>query len=306
MNARLRREGVSMLAEPPPGDVVRLPDGRRLGFVERGDASGSPVFDFHGNPGSRLSFWGEEDSLRAAGVRLIGVDRPGIGLSDPEPGRDVAGWARDVAALAGALALERFAVLGHSVGGPYAAACAWALPERVTSAALVSSIIPLDSPGAFAELGKPRQWRMARDHPRVLAASLRALFTLARLAPGLAGRLFGARSTDVERAISARPEVVDRALASAAEATRQGAGGLVEDMRVAMRPWGFAPEEIRVPTFVWQGDADSSIPREWGEWWERAVPGARLVPCPGQGHLLIEERIEEILAALTREAVPAR
>jgi pimeloyl-ACP methyl ester carboxylesterase len=109
---------VSIRAEPPRGEVVRLPDGRRLGFVECGEPDGSPMFDFHGNPGSRLSFWGDEDVIRAAGVRLIGVDRPGIGLSDPEPGRDVAAWARDVAVLAGALGLDRFAVLGHSVGGP--------------------------------------------------------------------------------------------------------------------------------------------------------------------------------------------
>jgi pimeloyl-ACP methyl ester carboxylesterase len=295
---------VSIRAEPPRGEVVRLPDGRRLGFVERGEPDGSPVFDFHGNPGSRLSFWGDEDVIRAAGVRLIGVDRPGIGLSDPEPGRDVAAWARDVAVLAGALGLDRFAVLGHSVGGPYAAACAWALPERVTAVALVSSIIPLDAPGAVDELGKPRQWRMARDHPRVLGFALRALFLLARVSPNLAGRVFV--STEAERAISARPQVMRRALASAAEAVRQGGGGLVEDMRVAMRPWGFPPEEIRVPTFVWQGDADSSIPFRWGEWWEGAVPGARLIRGPGEGHLLVEERMEEVLGTLTSEEAMTR
>jgi pimeloyl-ACP methyl ester carboxylesterase len=305
MHAPLTREQPTK-REPASGDVVRLPDGRRLGFVERGDPAGVPVFDFHGNPGSRLSFWGEEDAIRARGVRLIGVDRPGIGLSDPEPGRDVAGWAGDIKALAGALALERFAVLGHSVGGPYAAACAWALPERVTAAALVSPIVPLDDPVAMEELGKPRQWQMARDHPRVLALSLRALFLLARVSPSLAGRVFGARSSEVERAISSRPEVVQRALASASEAVRQGAGGLVEDMRVAMRPWGFRPAEIRTPLFVWLGDADSSIPFGWGKWWESEVPGARLISCPGEGHLLVEERIGEIVATLTGEEARTR
>ena len=278
--------------------IARLRDGRTLGYSERGPRGGSPVLDFHGNPGSRLSHWGEDAVIRAAGVRLISVDRPGIGLSAPDPDRRVADWPADVAGLADALGLDRFAVLGHSVGGAYAAACAHGLPDRVTAAGLVSPIIPLDSPRAFGELGKRAQWALARDRPWLMRASIRALFLLARAAPGLARRVLGSRSTPAEREISARPEVMARALASARESTRQGALGLVEDMRVALRPWGFDPAEIRIPVFVWQGDRDSSIVEGWGEWWARTVPTATLIRCAGEGHLLIEERIGEILTTL--------
>jgi pimeloyl-ACP methyl ester carboxylesterase len=259
------------------------------------------VLDFHGNPGSRLSFWGSDDEVWASGARVVSVDRPGIGLSDPRPGRRVAEWPADVAELADAMGLGRFAVMGHSVGAAYAAACATALPDRVTAAALVSPIIPLDSQGAVDELGKPEQWRLARDRPRALRVSIRIVFGIARVAPNLARRIFGANSTSAERAISSRPEVMERALASARESTRQGARGLVEDMRVAMRPWGFDPADIRVPLLVWQGDEDSSIRESWGVWWVDAVPGARLIRCPGEGHLLIEQRMGEILASLTSE-----
>jgi len=283
---------------------LRLRDGRLLGYAERGTPGGRPVLDFHGNPGSRLSFWGTDDVIREHGVRLIALDRPGVGLSDPHPGRCVADWADDVDQLADALGLERFAVLGHSVGGAYAAACASVLASRVSAAALVSPIIPLDSRGAIAELGKPGQWLLARDRPRLLRVSIRTLFLLARTAPNLARRAFNTNSTAAEKRISSRPEVLARALASAREATRQGARGLVEDMRVAMRPWGFDPARIAVPLIVWQGDEDSSIRESWGDWWERSVPGAVLVQCPGEGHLLIEERIGEILDALV--SAPAR
>jgi pimeloyl-ACP methyl ester carboxylesterase len=285
-------------AEPVLRGVVRLHDGRHLGFSERGAAGGRPVLDFHGNPGSRLSFWGEDEAIRGQDVRLIGVDRPGIGLSDPRPGRSVADWAADVEGLADGLGLERFAVMGHSVGGAYAAACALGLADRVTAAGLVSPIIPLDSPGAFDELGKPGQWLLARDRPRLMRVSIRALFLLARVAPGFARRVFGARSTPVEEAISWRPEVTARALASARESTRQGARGLVDDMRTAIRPWGFDPSRIEVPLFVWQGDQDSSIRESWGDWWAETVPGATLIRCRGEGHLLIEERIGEIVGTL--------
>lgn len=293
---------VGVRAEAAPGEVVRLSDGRRLGYAERGAPGGYPVLDFHGNPGSRLSFWGSDDVIRDHGVRLIAVDRPGIGLSDPQPGRRVADWPGDVAQLADALGLERFAVVGHSVGGAYAAACAEALADRVSAAGLVSPIIPLDSPGAVDELGKPGQWLLARDRPRLLRVSIRTLFLLARIAPDLARRAFGAKSTPAEKRISSRPEVMARALASAREGTRQGALGLVEDMRAAMRPWGFDPARIEVPLTVWQGDQDSSIRESWGDWWARVVPGAVLVRCPGEGHLLIEERIGEILDAVVPAA----
>jgi pimeloyl-ACP methyl ester carboxylesterase len=277
---------------------VRLRDGRTLGYSERGVAGGRPVLDFHGNPGSRLSFWGDDWVVREAGVRLIGVDRPGIGLSSPQHGRRIADWAADVEELADALRLERFAVMGHSVGGAYAAACAYGLPERVTVAGLVSPIIPLDSPEAFDELGKPGQWLLARDRPRLMRVSIRTLFLLARIAPSIARRVFGSRSTPAERAISSRPEVMARALASARESTRHGARGLVDDMRAAIRPWGFDPARIGVRVVVWQGDQDSSIVESWGDWWADAVPTATLIRCPGEGHLLIEERIGEILATL--------
>ena len=292
--------------ERAPGDAVRLPDGRRLGYSQRGSDVGSPVLDFHGNPGSRLSFWGSEDEIGSRGMRLISVDRPGIGLSDPHPGRRVADWPADIAGLADALGLDGFAVMGHSVGGAYAAACACLLPDRVSAAALVSPIIPLDSPQAFDELGKPGQWALARDRPRALRISIRTLFLLARTAPNLARRVFGANSTAAEKAISSRPEVMSRALVSARESTRQGARGLVDDMRVAIRPWGFDPALIRPPLAIWQGDRDSSIRASWGEWWADTVPGARLVRCPGEGHLLIEERIGEILDFLVTARVAAR
>jgi pimeloyl-ACP methyl ester carboxylesterase len=288
--------------------VVRLRDGRELGYAERGVPGGPVILDFHGNPGSRLSFWGEDEVIRASGVRLISVDRPGIGLSDHQAHRSVADWPWDVVQLADVLGVDRFAVMGHSVGAAYAAACAHHLPERIIAAGIVSPIIPLDLPQALGELGKPTQWRLARDHPATLRAAIRVLFLLARLAPNAARTAFGANSTPEEKAISSRPEVMRRGLDSARESTRQGALGLVEDMRVAMRPWAFDPAEIRVPVLVWQGDRDSSIRESWGEWWARTVPGAQLVRCRGEGHLLIEQRIAEILDALaTAEArvVPA-
>ena len=104
--------------------TIRLQDGRRLGYADLGDAGGTPVFYFHGFPSSRLEACMVEEHARRLGVRLLAVDRPGYGLSDDLPGRTIPDWPDDVVALADALGLERFAVVGSSGGGPYAIACA--------------------------------------------------------------------------------------------------------------------------------------------------------------------------------------
>src|SRR5262245_6028460 len=101
--------------------TLKLKDGRNLGFAQFGADSAPPVFYFHGWPGSRL----EAGFFEIPGVQMIGVDRPGYGLSDPHPKRKLADWPNDVAALADHLGFGKFAIVGMSGGGPYAAACAY-------------------------------------------------------------------------------------------------------------------------------------------------------------------------------------
>jgi pimeloyl-ACP methyl ester carboxylesterase len=93
-------------------------------------------------------------------VRKVAVDGPGIGGSDPQPGRRVLDWPSDVAELADSLGIERFAVLGFSFGGPYARACAHALARRVTRAGLVSCLGPID-PDAKRGMPPPTRYGLA-------------------------------------------------------------------------------------------------------------------------------------------------
>ena len=92
--------------------TAKAPDGRTLAYVERGAADGVPVLVNHGTPGSRLSRHPEKELYERHGVRMIAYDRPGYGLSDPNPGRSVADAAADIAAIADELGLDRFAVVG--------------------------------------------------------------------------------------------------------------------------------------------------------------------------------------------------
>src|SRR5437868_4337089 len=113
--------------------VFRLRDGRALGYAEYGDPGGTPVFFFHGSPGSRLQRHPDPSITSSFGARIITVDRPGYGRSDFQPGRRLLDWPADAAQLADALSIERFAAIGLSGGGPYLLACAYAMPERLIS-----------------------------------------------------------------------------------------------------------------------------------------------------------------------------
>ena len=128
---------------------VKLHDGRTLGYAEYGDPGGVPVFYFHGFPGSRLDYliFDDGNAARKTGARIIAPDRPGTGLSDPKRGRRMLDWPDDVGALADALDIKRFAVLGVSGGGPFAAACAYGIPERLIKTGIVCGMGPAHAPG---------------------------------------------------------------------------------------------------------------------------------------------------------------
>ena len=145
--------GVPRTEKPRAEGRFYLVHGRRLGFAEFGDPSGDLVLWFHGTPGGRRQF--PLLGRRAAeklGLRVVLVERPGSGLSDPHPYNSVAEWATDVAHVADALGAERLAVVGLSGGGPYALACAAVPPlaARVAAVGVLGGVVPAAGPEASA------------------------------------------------------------------------------------------------------------------------------------------------------------
>src|SRR5437879_7300478 len=151
--------------------LMQLADGRELAWAEMGDPVGYPVFAFHGTPGSRHQVLIDPAPAHAAGARVIAPDRPGCGSSTRQRRRTLEGWANDVAELADHLGVGHFAVLGISGGGPYAAACARSLPDRVSAAAMVSGYANLAKPGSEAGMMLADRC-FARVAPQAPAASV--------------------------------------------------------------------------------------------------------------------------------------
>ncbi len=291
-----------MLVQSSSGDThLRLNDGRRLGYMDYGDPGGRPVFLFHGLPGSRLQGHPDRSIAASLGVRLIGVDRPGFGLSDFQATRTLLEWPDDAEALADHLGLSRFAVLGISGGGPYAAACAWKIPDRLIAVALVSGVGPLDEETlncmpwhhrTLLRLAMMGEWPL-----RPLAA---ALVSFARRWPDRYLSAMNAYLPPVDQTIFNRPEVQAMMKEDMAQSFRAGSRATIRDIVLLARSWGFALQEIGVPVQVWHGEQDATVPVRMGYDLADAIPRSQPHFLSEAGHFLFIDRWHQILTGLVQ------
>jgi len=239
--------------------TIRLPDGRKLGYAVYGETDGEALFYFHGYPGARVEAAGLSAFAREVGLRLIALDRPGMGLSSFQPGRRLLDWPADVVAVADHLRLDRFAVLGVSGGGPYALACASRIPDRLTACGVACGMGPLEAgtasmstgyrlalfiAGRFPWLWMPLLWALARRYRD--EASARQAFVKSARALG-----------EPDRTALLIPEVSAAVAASTVEAFRQGVRGVAYEARLYARPWGFRLGDIVCPRLLlWHGERD--------------------------------------------------
>lgn len=266
-------------------------------YAQYGAPDGEVVVNAHGGLACRLDVAAADAAARVAGVRLISPDRPGIGGSDPRPGRTVLDWADDVADLMDQLGVARFAAMGWSMGGQYAAAVAWALPERVRRVAIIAGALPLTEPGVFEQLPAFDRiyTRLSLRAPSLVKPCFAAMALAARRAPALYGRLAARQLGAADDAVL-RAEGYDEFARMSAEALRRPAG-VVEDYRAWIRPWGFMPEQIAIPTDIWGGHQDELVSHAWPPELARRIPGATLRERPG-GHFLAHLYYPDIFANL--------
>lgn len=282
-----------------PDNVLRLSDGRLLGYAEFGDPGGKPVMFFHGFPGSRVEGALGHDAAERAGVRLICIDRPGMGLSTFQPGRRMVDWPADVAALADALGIGRFAVGGVSGGGPYAAVCALRLADRLTGAAIISGVAPFNIPGAMDGINRMNRvlFFLGRRAPWLARVPMLLMARVAR-SPDRAIDLMLRTVPAPDRAILQRPAVRTAAAADLAEPYRGGTRGPAWELVLYSRAWGFRLEDIHMDVHLWQGEADTNVPPAMGRYQADVIPRCKATFYPGEGHLLFIDRMEEILGAI--------
>src|SRR5258706_454018 len=193
---------------------IQLHDGRTLAYAEYGEPEGRALLYFHGGADSRLEARLLAEQARCAGIRLIGIDRPGMGRSHFKKGRRLLDWPDDVIELADHLGIERFAVIGVSGGGPYALACAYKIPNRLIACGIAAGEWhdrhPLSNFTALLPwLLLPIVGYFFRDEEHARSSLLR----------------FTQQWPESDRQCLARPAISDFFVASLVEAFSQGAKG---------------------------------------------------------------------------------
>ncbi len=276
-----------------------------LAWREGGDPDGRPLLYCHGFPSSRLESRLADDHARRHGLRLVAPDRPGLGRSDPAPGRTPATTAADLLALADHLGWARFAVLGVSAGGPYALALAAHAPERV---AAVSCVAPLTPPAGTSGMHAPARLALslARHRPHLFAALAARLAGPLRRHPERAVRLLRPWLPAADARLLTDPAFAGPWAAALAEGLRQGRAA-AEDLVALVRRWDLDPGAVTAPVRLWHGLEDTQVPPSHSRWLARRLPRAQLHLRPGHGHFSLPGReADVILATLARdlEAAP--
>ena len=288
--------------EPRVEGAVTLADGRQLGFAEFGVAGGRAVLWFHGTPGARRQV---PPAVRVAalerGVRLVAIERPGIGASTSHAYGSILEFADDVEQCVDLLGIDRFGLVGLSGGGPYVLACAYRLSERVVAGVVIGGVAP--SRGDDAAVGGPvsltaRFNGVLAALRAPLATGLWAFVAIVRPAASQIFDLYARLSPAGDRAVFFEPGMKEMFVDDLLRASRRQCAAPIHDLVLFGRDWGFSPRDVTVPITLWQGDEDYVVPLEHGQHLAGLVPDGELRVLEGGAHLANLGVGEELLDAI--------
>ncbi|MBK5929533.1 hypothetical protein CCR82_03030 [Halochromatium salexigens] len=295
--------------------------GRRIAFSQLGAADGQPLIYAHGFPSSRREAWLLRDAARAVGARVISLDRPGYGDSDPDPKRRITDWPDDVLCVADALGLERFGLIGVSGGGPYVLACAWRLAQAEAES---QSLEPQGLQGRLTRCGLvcPLGPIYRDEQLEQMHWAARTNLRIGRQGDWLTDLVFGGPTTAMlerwpalventrslvapaaDRAVLAEPEtnaVLNRTIA---DAMRNGAPGARRDLYLYTHDWDIDFQRIALPIRLWHGQADGTVSIDHARWYAEQLPHATLTELADEGHYSVPFRYSRAILAELIEPV---
>jgi pimeloyl-ACP methyl ester carboxylesterase len=277
---------------------LRRNDGRMIALEVVGDRAAAPVLVCHGLADSRLAAQWLRPAAEELGLYLIAPDRPGIGGTDRRRLGQLGDWAEDAILILDALRVDSAALLGVSGGGPFAAACAARMPDRVRGLMLVAPLGSPDWPTSGMAPGERLSLALARRSPAFGGWGLDRLAGLARLRPELFLRLAATAQPAADIRALEVADLRESFLTSYLEAFRCGSWGVAQDLRLLTQPWDFDLGSIAAPTWLRHGDADTTVPLQHSRRYAEAIAGAELRIYPGQGHFSILSHPQDVLAEL--------
>lgn len=289
-----------MLKMDKTDQTLKMKDGRTLGFAEYGDLNGKPVFHFNGSGGSRLEHPVDKSILTQLGIRYISTDRPGHGISTPQPDRELLDWPDDISSLADHLGIDKFYVLGWSAGGPHALACAYKFPDRVISGALVCGLAPPDRPKPYLGYSGTLKFILflGRNFPKLVYTFRRLAAKSINKPSSNIGDKFVKSLPEVDQKPFENIEVKEMLLADIKEGYKQGGDGAARDDIIINFPWKFDIKKIQTRFDIWQGDKDKNVPLNQGQYQADLLPISNFHLLKDKGHMLLLDEWKNILIEL--------
>ncbi|MGN6160406.1 MAG: alpha/beta fold hydrolase [Marmoricola sp.] len=300
--------GLAGVVRPRVEGTVAVRDGRRLSYAEFGAAGGEAFVWMHGTPGARRQVpFDARVFAEEKGLRIIGIDRPGIGSSTPHLYPNILDWTRDLEIVADTLGMETFRVIGLSGGGPYTLAAGAALPDRVKALGVLGGVAPLVGPDAIkggiiniAPYAAPILKTVRRPLGFAMSRAIRVIRPLAGAAIGGYAAVQPVGDKTLLREADFRNMFLDDLLNGA----RYQVSAPMADVVLFARDWGFTARDVTVPVYWWHGDADHIIPHAHGEHLAARLPEAVFTTVPGQAHLGGLGIAAEVLTTLLQSGNP--
>lgn len=282
-----------------------LSDGRTLGYAESGDPKGKALFLFHGLHSSRLEVKLFHKEMLEAKIRLISIDRGGMGISTFQENRQVLDIVTDIEALADSLDIEKFSVLGSSSGAKYALACAFKIPERLNSSHLVSSAVPVE----FINSDMPQSMRIFTQILQKIPWLLHSIFwfTYGRFTKDFstADKYLGNIALpldEVDKKLLKNEHIKKEFWDIFSESYRQGTKAVAYDAQFDLlkNSWGFKGADIKMKNiYFWHGELDGGVPISMARKFSETIDSATFRAFENEGHLSIFfNRLDEILEKL--------
>lgn len=280
---------------------LKLETGRKLSYSLLGDEKGFPVVHCHGGLMCRLDIAFLSEVARAENIRLIIIDRPGVAYSDPSPGRTLLDWADDVAAVCNKIGVGKFSVTGWSLGGQYAIALGYALPQRVQKVGVISGCIPPDHPLMMKKinLADALLIRLSKNTPRSAKFAFYVIRAGIKIAQGLV-------NAGMKKIVSAKApgfiikNIADDYFSSIFLQALKQLSGMVEEYRVLGSPWGFDPKDMKRPLIWWTGSKDIAVPPAWNPVIKKLFPDVKAIEIEGEGHFLIYSHFGRIMSEMRK------
>jgi pimeloyl-ACP methyl ester carboxylesterase len=224
-----------------------------------------------------------------------------MGQSEYMPGRTLLDYPSDISALADAMKLDRFGVIGWSGGGPHALACAYAIPDRLTSCLIIAGYTN------FSELPNASQYLrsridqiavgLARSSPRSFACLFQMMNLSWKLFPNSSYFSFANTVHAVDRELLHHaPSIKRLIIASQKEAFVNGIRGPVKDAVIQYRDWGFRLGQITTKVHIFHGYNDYLVPSQFSQHIASEIGQSHIHWFVDQGHFLPLGKMENILS----------